>query len=445
MGILGRLKIFQNAPEAERITDKEKIAKDYSYWRYRTFYAMYLGYAFFYFTRKSFTFAMPLMIDELGFTKADLGILGSILYFTYGISKFFSGIMSDRSNPRYFMAIGLIATGLWNICFGFSSSLLFFAIFWGLNGWFQGWGWPPCARFLTHWYAKKERGRWWGIWSTSHNLGGALIPVIVGLVAASYGWRMAMYVPGITCIICGFWLMNRLRDTPASLGLPPIEEYKGDGLTEKDKLTEKMSKRQLLLDVVLRNKYIWILGCAYFFVYVLRTAVNDWGQLYLYQEKGLSYLSAGLCIFTFEVGGFLGCLLSGWLSDTVFGGRRGPVNALFALGVILVTTMIWYTPIGGVYYAHTMMFLVGLLIFGPQMLIGMVAAELSHKKAAGAATGFVGWFAYAGAAAAGFPFGKLAEDYGWNTFFVTLLGCALVAFLLLSLLWAPQKEASPAN
>lgn len=442
MPFLKRWKIFQNAPAAKRITDKAQIDKDYAYWRIRTFYAMYLGYAFFYLTRKSFTFAMPIMITELGLTKADLGILGSILYFTYGISKFFSGIISDRSNPRYFMAFGLIATGIWNVCFGLSSSLWLFAIFWGLNGWFQGWGWPPCARFMTHWYSKSERGRWWALQGTSHNLGGAIIPLIAAVIAMSYGWRMAMYVPGLVAIFMGLFLMNRLRDTPASLGLPPIEEYKGEGFTEKDRLTEKMNKKQLLLDIVLRNKYIWILGFAYFFVYVIRTAVNDWGQLYLYETKGFSLLTAGACIFTFEIGGFVGCLLAGWISDKVFMGSRGPVNALFALGVIFATTMFWFTPVGGVYYAHFMMFSVGLLVFGPQMLIGIAAAELSHKKAAGAATGFVGWFAYIGATAAGYPFGRVVEDYGWNTFFVTLIGCATVAFLLLTLVWAPQKDLS---
>jgi OPA family sugar phosphate sensor protein UhpC-like MFS transporter len=442
MGLFSKWGIFQNAPIGERITDPEVIKKKYSYWRIRTFYAGYIGYAVFYLSRKSFTFVMPLMISELGFTKADLGILGSILYFTYGISKFFSGIMSDRSNPRYFMALGLILTGIWNISFGLSSSLFFFAVFWGLNGWFQGWGWPPCARFLTHWYAQNERGRWWGLWSTSHNLGGAVIPLIVAFVASSYGWRTAMYVPGVICISTGLFLINRLRDTPESLGLPPIEEYKGDGFTEKDKLTDKMSKKQLLLDVVLRNKYIWILGFAYFFVYVVRTAVNDWGQLYLYEVKGFSLLAAGACIFTFEAGGFLGCLASGVLSDKLFNGRRGPINALFSLGVIFSATSLWFTPVGGVMYAHVVMFLIGFLIFGPQMLIGMQAAELAHKKAAGTANGFVGWFAYIGATAAGYPFGKVAEDYGWSTFFIILLLCAFFAFSLLSLVWIPQKETS---
>jgi len=92
---------------------------------------MFVGYIFYYFTRKSFTFAMPALMQDLGFDKSQLGILGSILSITYGLSKFLSGIMADRSNPRYFMAIGLILTGILNILFGLSSSLIFFCFFGG--------------------------------------------------------------------------------------------------------------------------------------------------------------------------------------------------------------------------------------------------------------------------------------------------------------------------
>src|SRR5580658_245486 len=125
------LSFLQPAPHLPEVKDQEVVSKEYKYWRIRILYSMFIGYAFYYFTRKSFTFAMPGLIADLGFDKSQLGILASILSITYGISKFASGIIGDRTNPRYMMAIGLMLTGVFNICFGFSSSILFFAIFWG--------------------------------------------------------------------------------------------------------------------------------------------------------------------------------------------------------------------------------------------------------------------------------------------------------------------------
>src|SRR5580698_1332374 len=243
MSILG---LFKSAPVAPEIQDQQEVAERYKYWRWRTFYGMYIGYVFYYFTRKSFTFAMPVLMQDLGLQISDLGILSSILSITYGMSKFLSGMLSDRSNPRYFMATGLILTGVFNICFGMTSSIVFFAIFWGLNGVFQGWGWPPCARLLTHWYSQKERGTWWGVTSTSHSVGGALIPFIAAYCAQNWGWRYAMYVPGIFCIFAGLFIMNRLRDTPRSLGLPSVEKFKDDHPAVKAQEEQNISTKDML-------------------------------------------------------------------------------------------------------------------------------------------------------------------------------------------------------
>ncbi len=106
MAINSMINFMRPAPYKPEISDKSAIDRAYKYWRIRIFYSIYVGYVFFYFTRKSFTFVMPEMVQDLGLTYSQLGILSTILYITYGFSKFASGVLSDRSNPRYFMAIG---------------------------------------------------------------------------------------------------------------------------------------------------------------------------------------------------------------------------------------------------------------------------------------------------------------------------------------------------
>ncbi len=434
------LDLFKPSPYKEEIADKEVVKKNYKYWRMRIFIGMYVGYIFYYFSRKSFTFAMPALIQDLGFNKSDLGILGSILSITYGMSKFLSGILADKSNPRYFMAIGLILTGVLNILFGLTSSLLFFAIFWGLNGWFQGWGWPPCARLLTHWYSQKERGTWWGFWNSSHSVGGALIPLLAAFCAEYWGWRYAMYVPGILCIGVGLFVINRLRDTPQSLGLPSIEKFRDDYPSAKHEKEKELPMKEILFKYVLTNKYIWLLAISYFFVYIIRTGINDWSVLYLVETKGYSLLTAGACVFWFEIGGVFGSLVAGMASDRIFKGRRGPINVLFSLAVIFAVGALWLSPPGVPLLDFAIMFAIGFLIFGPQMLIGMAAAELSHKKAAGSATGFVGWIAYLGAATAGYPLGKMTQEFGWFGFFVCLAICGGISVTLLLPMWGVKSN-----
>lgn len=334
-----------------------------------------------------------------------------------------------------------------------SSSILLFALWWGINGWFQGWGWPPCARLLTHWYAKYERGTWWSVWSTSHNIGGALIPILTGFAIDCCGWRGAMFIPGLLCIGMGFVLINRLRDTPQSLGLPPIEKYKKNQKKTPDQehvadileeqAEQELSTREILFSYVLNNKWIWLLAFASFFIYVVRMAVNDWSALFLIEVKKYAAVKANFCVSLFEIGGLFGMLLAGWLSDKISKGKRGPMNVIFSLGLLFSIIGMWYSHSYTWWWLDgSFLFIIGFFLFGPQMMIGLAAAELSHKKAAGTASGFAGWFAYFGAAFAGYPLGKIAQDWGWQGYFLALLLCTLVALLLFLPTWnATENKA----
>lgn len=432
------------APIAPPINDEATIKANYRYWRIRIFYSIYIGYAFFYFTRKSFTFAIPAMSAELHFSYGQIGAISTILYITYGISKFVSGIASDRSNPRYFMATGLILTGIVNIMFGLSSSFYWLALLWGLNGWFQGWGWPPCTKLLTYWYSHSERGSWWSIASTSHNVGGALIPIIATYFAQLHGWRYAMFVPGILCIGVGFLLINRLRDTPETLGLPSVEVYNGE---EKPKETQNssqpkeervLSAREILFKQVLTNRLVWILSISYFFVYVVRTAMNDWLVPFLAEVKGYDLVQAGVSVFWFEVGGFLGMLAAGWGSDYLFKGQRVPCIILCAIGMTLSVPALWYSTAHNILLDYFIIAAIGFFVFGPQMLVGLAVAEFVDKKAACTANGFAGWFAYIGAAFTGYPLGKIIDEASWNGLFSCLAVCSIVTFLVLLPLWVAE-------
>ncbi|UJZ94950.1 MFS transporter [Photobacterium damselae subsp. damselae] len=414
------------------IEDKTEIDQKYHYWRFHIMVSMYIGYAGFYFSRKTFNYAMPAMMADLGLDKADIGLIGTLFYITYGCSKFFSGIISDRSNPRYFMGLGLIATGIINIVFGLSSSLYMLAMLWVLNAWFQGWGWPSCSKLLTTWYSRSERGFWWALWNTAHNVGGALIPLVVGYLTLHFGWRYGFMLPGIIAVVIGLFICWRLRDKPVTLGLPSVGRWRKDHLEiaqENEGLG--LSSRDILHKYVIKNKYIWLLAFSYVLVYIVRTGINDWGNLYLTEQFHYSLISANGAISLFEIGGFVGSLVAGWGSDKLFGGNRGPMNLIFAIGIFLSVAALWLMPFKSYVLQSACFFAIGFFIFGPQMLIGMAAAECSHKNSAGAATGFVGLFAYMGAALSGYPLAIVVEHYHWTGFFTVLAAVSAVIGLLL--------------
>ena len=163
-------------------------------------------------------------------------------------------------------------------------------------------------------------------------------------------------------------------------------------------------------------------------------------MLYLMEFKGYQYATAAKALFWFEIGGMCGGLSAGFISDSLFASRRGPVNVLYSISIALALVLLWSIPSNNYLAASFSVFLMGFLIFGPQMLIGMSAAELSHKKAAGTATGFAGWFGYAGAACGAYPIGLIATNFGWVGAFVALGSCAILAAGILLPLWSVKSR-----
>jgi len=279
-----------------------------------------------------------------------------------------------------------------------------------------------------------------------------------GLITIGYyGFSFGFSAPVVFIAICWFagsmalFRWKKIAKLPSKLS---IENPEKESLKEADKLKKEQAKtplpekelttKEILFKYVLKNKYIWLLAFAYFFVYVIRTSINDWGNFFLLESKGHSLLAANSSIFWFEAGGFCGSLAAGWGSDKFFSGRRGPVNVIYCLGVIFGLALLWAIPGASLIFSFIAMFVVGFLIFGPQMLIGVAAAELSHKKAAGTATGFAGWFGYLGAACGAYPIGVITQHYGWYGFFVALGICGIMSVILLLPLWAASTESEAA-
>jgi OPA family sugar phosphate sensor protein UhpC-like MFS transporter len=165
-------------------------------------------------------------------------------------------------------------------------------------------------------------------------------------------------------------------------------------------------------------------------------AINDWSALYLMEKKGYTLLEASACVALFEIGGLFGMLVAGWLSDKLCAGKRGPMNVFFSIGMLGSVLGFWLLPGLSAFANSAILFVIGFFLFGPQMLIGLTAAELSHKKAAGTASGFAGWFAYFGAASAGYPLGKIAQDFGWEGYFMILAACGVLTILLFLPMWS---------
>lgn len=423
------------APHITRLPTRQVDAA-YKKYRSRNFLGIFLGYACYYMLRGNLTLAMP-YLTQLGFTKSQLGWAASAIPTAYGISKFVMGNFSDRSNPRYFIAVGLfvsmIATFVCGCVTGVAATLTIMYILMFINGWAQGMGAPPCYRTVAHWYPISKRGVIMGMWNTSHNVGAGLLGLLSIAIIPIFGWKSIFYIPPILVLLVTLVVVMIMRDTPQSVGLMPIEEYSNEYPENHSNSVEKeLSGKEILFKYVLINKYVWFLALANAFVYFIRYGVLTWAPLYLTEVQGVKLSHSGISFVIFEAAGIIGMLLCGYASDKWFRGKRAPVSILCMVIVLIGILLYWFSPSISISYAA--LFLVGMFIYGPVMLVGVQAIDIMPKKAVGTAVGLLGLFGYwGGSMSATVVLGYIVDYFGWYGGFITLTIACLAAIFFFSL------------
>ena len=447
--------------------------------QWRMLFATMIGYTLFYFMRKNFSFAMPGLQQDCGITKS---MLGNFLFWggiVYGISKFVNGIVGDKCRPKLMLCFGLAACTLVNLAFGFGPQIAswfgggsgaeggaadvtalawVFGVLLVLNQFFQGTGFPPCAKLIAHWIPPNELATKMSVWNTSHSIGGGLVAKVCGVImglgvigAANQGvgmWKWCFWSMAALGALGLLLMLAFLPGTPAEEGLPDLPGTGSKSQVPGSKLQVEGSKEasstsciqasdnRTMLRAVFLNPVIWMLGLCNFMINAARALVADWGPTMLQEAKGLTSSEAGTVIMWFEFAGIAGMLFSGWATDRLFGGRAPRLCVfLMALTGGLIAAF-WFLPAGGAsgVLGAVALCVAGFCLYGPQALTGVTATNTSTKAYAGTSIGFISLFSYIGVSVSGKVCGSLAQQ-GWQTPVLVITGVAAVGSFLFLLLW----------
>ena len=434
--------------------------------QWRVLVATMIGYTLFYFMRKNFSFAMPGLEQDCGITKAQLGdflFAGGIVY---GISKFVNGFVGDRVNSRKMLCFGLLACVLVNVAFGFVPDIAAwlggegggavalqvwaFGILLVLSQFFQGTGFPPCARLIAFWVPPKELATKMSVWNTSHSVGGGLVAKVCGVImglgvlgAANQGvgmWKWcfwAMAILGALGLVA-MWLW--LPGTPEEEGLEtascPADSQSDERTAERP---DGSPARPGVLKNVFLSPAIWMLGLCNFSINAVRSLVADWGPTMLQEAKGFSASESGTVIMLFEFSGIIGMLVCGWATDKLFGGRAPRLCVFMMALTAALFAAFWAMP--SAVLAAAALVAAGFTLYGPQALTGVTATNLATRSLTGTAIGFISLFSYAGVSVSGKVCGTLAQDCGgWAVPVYSMAAAAACGALFFLTLWRTRAD-----
>lgn len=448
------LKWFLTGEPKPRIEDPETVKRMFTKARWQAMTSMIIGYGMYYVVRMTLGIVKKPMIDEAGFTAAQLGVIGSGMLIAIAFGKCFNGFIADRCNVKKIVPLGLLGAAVVNIVLGLTPYFWVFAALWFLNGWFQSMGSAPCIVSITQWFSKREVATQYGVFSIAHYIGEGATFVGTALLVVHFGWQSAFLIPGLVCLFLAFVMYKFMYDRPQAYGLPSANEFKG----EVEEVAKEKSKttREAQLEVI-KNPYIWLIALSATFMGIARYSMNSWGVIFLQEQKAYSLVMAGSVLAITPLMGGVGSFLSGYISDKIFKSNHALTTIVFGLMMLAGIVGFCYTPPGNqlldTVWAAVFGFGLGVILC---FIGGMLAVDLCSQKAAGAAMGTVGLLAYGGAALQDVINGVMM-DYGktvingkvsYNFEFIMMFwmgSVALMVLLIVPTLWAKKKSKTPAS
>ena len=453
-------------PKPSAPIESGKVDKEYKSMRLKVFLGAFLGYAGYYLVRKNLSLAAPDMIGEGILDAAKVGLAMSGVSIAYAFSKFIMGSVSDRSDARKFLCVGLVLSAIAMIGVGlmpfgantaFNTALIFALML--VVGWLSGMGWPPCGRIMAHWFSQNERSFKMSIWNVSHTIGsfslGFLAIAGVSLfvdLGIEQSWRGNFIFPAVIAIFIAVFCWWAIRDTPESCGLPSVDNWRNDhsGVKSKGAAGEKLPFKTLFVDYVLKNKLLWLVALSNVMVYLVRYGVGDWAPTYL-QDKGIMTAAESKVAFSVHnIVGAVGTIFCGWATSRIFKGRCAPMNVICMLLCLFGVLLYWMVGAGVFEMSpstqkvliYVALCIIGFFIYGPVALTGVQALGLVPKNAAGTAAGFVGLFGYflGDAMCSKILVGGVVTNAGWDAAILTIAIGTALGVVLCALLIPSEKK-----
>ncbi|MCH4170178.1 MAG: hexose-6-phosphate:phosphate antiporter [Lactobacillus sp.] len=424
----------------------------------KAFMVVFLVYFCMYLIRNNLSAAQPLLVKQNGISTTALGWIGYGFSLAYGIGKTVLGYVVDGKNTKRFMSFLLILGALMTLIIGVlflmdKAPVGLILVLWSLNGLFQSPGGSASLSTISRWTTTTSRGKYIGIWNISHEFGGA-VAGIIALWGANHlfaGHVGGMFIfPAIIGIIVGCWGLFFGADDPKELGWDASEVIFDEKIPEADLAASTMSKWTIFKTFVMKSPWVWLLCIANVFVYVVRIGIVNWAPLYTVQQLHFTIAQGANTLLLFQLGGILGSVIWGWFSD-VLKGRRAVVSIICLILTAFVVLGYRYgtTPL----MINTALFGLGMLIYGPQLLIGVSVISFVPKTALNVSDGLTGTFAYifgdlmaqVGFAAIADPkknglmiFGHLL--HGWQDTFIVFYIAVILSVLVLAVVAIGEEK-----
>lgn len=373
--------------------------------------------------------------------KTLFGILDNCFLVAYAIGMFISGVFGERLPLRYYLSAGMVLSGIFTALFGFGfywniHSLGYYAFVQVMNGLVQTTGWPSVVACVGNWFGKGKRGFIMGVWNSHTSVGNILGSLIAGIFVSS-AWGLSFIVPGAIIASAGLFCFFFLVEKPEDVDCPSPLHHRDSQLVADADISTENHVQAISFCGALRIPGVVEFSLCLLFAKLVSYTFLYWLPLYISNIAHFEAKEAGDMSTLFDVGGILGGITAGLVSD--YTGARAATCGLML--VAAAPMLFLYNYIGQQSLGLTvgMLLLCGGLVNGPYALITTaVSADLGtheslrgNSRALSTVTAIIDGTGSIGAALGPLLAGLISPT-GWNNVFYMLISADVLACLFLS-------------
>ena len=396
-----------------------------------------LTYATFYMGRYNFNVFKGRFGEMFHFDKAQVGLIATAGFWTYALAVIFNGPLADRFGGKRAILIGAVGAAAVNLAIGamFLSGwqtklIVSMSLLYACNCYFQSFGALSVVKVNAAWFHLRERGFFGGIFGIMISIGYTLALTVGGFLLAHFPYPVIFFAPAGALLVMALIDFFVVRDTPGQAGFSDFDT--GDASSGDETPVDL----KYVFTRVFSNPVMLTLAAAEFCTGFVRQGLLLYYTEFLGEVHGVKVgsLLFSLASTGITVGGIIGGVLCGWMSDRLFQSRRAPVAFIFYFGQALSLLALGLTrsPV----LASGLIGFSCIWIFGVHgMLSGTASADFGGKKAAATATGMLDGVQYLASGFTGFGLGWLLKTYGWGVWTASIIPFSLIGAAVISSLW----------
>ena len=379
-----------------------------------------------YFTRYAYSAVLAELIVNMGVTKSRASVALTGFFIVYGVSQIFSGILGDKFQPKYIIAVGLVGTSVVNLSMAFMSNIYVMGGVWMLNGLFQSMFWPPLVRMVSHSYQGPAYNKAITLISQACNFGTICIYLCAAGIIAISNWRTVLMISGGLGLACavGWFVLTR------HIVIEKAEPVKTSGASDAPAASGLNLKTFAMLGMIPVFVAVIVNGC-------LRDGMTSWLSTYLNEafefDTSVSILSSAIL----PVFGIL-CLT--FISMIVRRARNELrcAGLFFFLSGILALVLTLFFQKSVILDILLFALITGIMHGTNLILIGDLPKYFGKYGKISTVSGILNAFVYIGSAIFTYGIAVLAENFGWKFTFMILtilVGIAVICCFIASRHW----------